>query len=211
MRPAILRDLGIIGVLIALGIGLAVYAPRDTRTLAGSTVKVMVGQGHGSAVHIGGGYLISAAHVTQGKAVRIKLDDQTEHDAEVLWENTAYDIALLKTDAKLASSALDCRVAGEGEAINARGNPLSLEFVNSSGRIAGKELPIGPWKRVLPVDMTLVMGMSGGPSFAADGRVIGINVGGVVAPIGFSPSLTGFGFIVPASAICGLGLNIAAR
>lgn len=172
--------------------------------LPGSTVKIVMGQGHGSGVHIGNGYIVTAAHVVGDKVPTIKADDGTEQPATVLWTNKAHDIALLRTDATMAVSPLDCRVAGYGEAVTAKGNPGPLEFITATGRVAGVEREFGPWARVLPVDMTIVMGMSGGPVLASDGRVVGISVGVLLAQVGFSPSLTGFGAIVPSAVVCDL-------
>lgn len=193
--------------MIALLVGAFAYTPAFTSAapiLPGSTVKIVMEQGHGSGVHIGNGYVITAAHVVGDKAPTIKLDDGSEQDAEVMWTNKAHDIALLRTASTMSASSLDCRVAANGEHVTAEGNPTVLEFVSSAGRIAGAERTFGPWVRVLPVDMTIVMGMSGGPVFAADGRVVGISVGVLVAPVGFAASLTGFGAVVPSAAVCEL-------
>lgn len=189
--------------IIALVFGAYAYTPA-TPHLPGSTVKIVLDAGHGSGVHIGNGYIITAAHVVGDKAPRVKLDDGSEQEAAVMWTNKAHDIALLRTASTMSASALDCRVAANGEHVIARGNPTVLEFVSSAGRIAGAEREFGPWARVLPVDMTIVMGMSGGPIFAADGRVVGISVGVLVAQLGFAPSLTGFGAVVPSAAVCEL-------
>lgn len=189
--------------MIALAFGAYAYAPAHP-TLPGSTVKIVMEQGHGSGVHIGNGYVVTAAHVVGDKTPRVKLDDGSEQEAVVMWTNKAHDIALLRTARTMSASALDCRVAANGERVEARGNPTVLEFVSSTGRVAGVEREFGPWARVLPVDMTIVMGMSGGPVFAADGRVVGISVGVLVAPVGFAASLTGFGAIVPSAAVCEL-------
>jgi S1-C subfamily serine protease len=111
-------------------------------------------------------------------------------------------------------STLDCREPKLGEQIQAAGNPLGIEFVSSFGRVAGKARAMGSWKSVLITDITTVMGQSGGPVFSADGRIIGINVGVSVAPIkngkdaagedAYVPSITAFGFVVPANAVCAL-------
>jgi serine protease Do len=65
---------------------------------------------------------------------------------------------------------------------------------------------LGPWKEVLITDTTIVMGQSGGPIFEPDGRVIGIAVGvmpvPLPGPLGPTPSLTGYGTVVPSSTIC---------
>jgi len=203
MRP-MFHTSAFVGLLLAVLAGGLVTAPRGTE-LPGSTVKLIAAQGHGSAVHIGNGYYITAMHVvgTETK-VKIKTDDGLLSDATVLWGNKAHDIALVRGPDDVASADLDCRVADEGEVISARGNPIDLEFINAGGHVAGIERPIGPWASALPVDMTIVMGMSGGPVFDADGDVIGIMVGVLVAPMGFGGSLTGMGTIVPSSAVCSL-------
>lgn len=192
-------------VLLVCLAGALIMAPKGIGDLPGSTVKVLAENGHGSGVHVGHGYIITAAHVVLDKPARIKLDDGSVQEAETLWVNSDYDLALLKTPETMHASALDCRVPGIGEVIRASGNPGLLEFVSSEGKIAGAERNLGKWKRALPTDMTIVMGMSGGPVFAQDGRVIGISVGVMVAALGgMYPTLTGFGFIVPSAALCDL-------
>lgn len=203
MRP-IFHTSAFVGLLLALLAGVLVTAPRGPE-LPGSTVKLIAKQGHGSAVHIGNGYYITAMHVVGDEtSVKVKTDDGLLSDATVLWGNKAHDIALVRGPDDVQASELECRTAPQGETIHSRGNPMNLEFINSGGRIAGVEGTIGPWASALPVDMTIVMGMSGGPVFDADGDVIGIMVGVLVAPMGFGGSLTGLGTIVPSSAVCTL-------
>lgn len=204
MRP-LYSFLLTVGVLVCVFASALWLSPREGQAeMAGSTVKILSGGGHGSGIHIGGGYIITADHVVPSGSAKIKLDNGEVQEATILWTNKANDVALLRTEATMASSRLDCRVPGAGEAITARGNPMMLEFVASSGRIAGVERKLGRWERVVPTDLTIVMGMSGGPSFAADGRVVGINVGVMMASTGMFPSLTGFGAMVPASVLCEL-------
>lgn len=182
------------------------YTPAPVAApLPSSTVKVVLSLGHGSGVHIGNGYIVTAAHVAGDKqTVTLKLDNGKEQAATVLWVNKAHDIALLRTDATMSASHLSCRVAAVGEALTARGNPAAAEFIAASGRVAGSEREFGPWKRVLITDMTTIPGMSGGGVFDVEGDVVGITVGVLVVPLGFAPSLTGFGTIVPSAAVCDL-------
>lgn len=173
-----------------------------------SVVMVSLEGDHGSGVHIGNGFIITAAHVAgDAKEVGIKRQVGEDLKAEVLWVNKAYDIALLRTSGKLAGqAALDCAQPKIGDEIQAAGNPLNLEFVSSFGRIAGTARAAEPWREVVITDVTTVMGASGGPLFGKDGRVVGIVVGVMPAPIkngdGYTPSLTGFGTAVPASVVC---------
>ena len=192
-------------ILIILAVSLGAVAPPPVHQ-AGSIVKIIEGKGHGSGVHIGDGFIVTAAHVVGDvKETQIKLDDGATRKAEVLWSNKAYDIALVRTVADgLAASHLSCRVPDTGEVITARGNPTILEFVSAYGRVAGSERKFGPWQSVFVTDITTVPGMSGGGVFDADGNLVGITVGVLVAPAGMFPSLSGFGTAVPGATVCKL-------
>lgn len=199
------RILACAAVAIAAVVGLSSYA-MPTDPVETAVVKVELPTGHGSGTHIGDGYILTAAHVA-GKETTVKLRSEGGEAVEgtVLWVNTAYDIALIKTDKDAFGSApLSCSSAQRGETITAMGNPLGIEFVSSTGRIAGKARSVGPWKSVFVTDMTIVMGMSGGPVFNDAGEVIGITVGVMAANMGFSSSLLGFGYVVDSPSICGL-------
>lgn len=61
-----------------------------------SAIKISVGAGLGSGVHIGGGDILTAAHVVgDAKTVKIKTFAGIESDADVLWVNKDFDIALI--------------------------------------------------------------------------------------------------------------------
>ena len=171
-----------------------------------TVVKVILKNGHGSAVHVGNGFFITAAHVAKdNKTVELKSRDGKRRPADVLWINEAYDIALLLSqDTTMAAADLACSVAPEGEFITSYGNPLGVEFAAAYGRIAGEPRTFGPWKSVFVTDITTVMGQSGGPVFGEDGRLIGITVGVMGAPMGFSSSLVGYGFVVDSRSVCEL-------
>ncbi|UXN70876.1 serine protease [Devosia neptuniae] len=193
-----------VAALIVLALANVLYAQPPV--IPSSTVKVELEKGHGSGVHIGDGLILTAAHVArEGAAVRLKLDDGTYRDAEVLWSSTASDIALLRTSpAGLSSSPLSCAPLKVGQEVTARGNPLSVEFVTTYGHIVGPATKRSDWLGVAPVDMVILPGMSGGPAFNSAGEVIGINVALLTLPLGVGVSATGIGFIVPAEQICGL-------
>ena len=201
---------GTIVALALLAIGYLVYSANDPRfntpPLASSTVKVELVQSHGSGVHIGDGLILSAAHVaSEGDVVKLKLDDGTTRDAQVVWASKASDIALLQTSpAGLAASPLSCAPAIVGQSVTARGNPLVLEFVTTYGHIVGAPRQMQEWASVVPVDMVILPGMSGGPLFNPAGEVVGINVAVLTVPLGLSPSVTGLGMVVPADHICAL-------
>lgn len=178
-------------------------APAATET---ATVKIQISNGHGSGVHIGDGFILTAAHVVgDEKEAQVKAKGGAFNKADVLWVNKAHDIALLRTSsAGLGAAHLSCRAVKIGDPIVAYGNPLQIEFVAAYGKIAGEPRKTGPWNAVYVTDITTVMGQSGGPVYTDGGDLIGITVGVMAAPIGFSGSLVGFGFVVPSTAVCEL-------
>ncbi|WP_025593730.1 S1C family serine protease [Agrobacterium tumefaciens] len=184
----------------------ALLPPPNLPTTESATVKIQVNDSHGSGVHIGDGFIITAAHVVgDSKEVQIKAKGAEFRKADVLWVNKANDIALLRTSSdSLGIAHLSCRAVNAGDPIVAYGNPLQIEFVAAYGKIAGEPRKTGPWNAVYVTDITTVMGQSGGPVFTDNGDLIGITVGVMAAPIGFSGSLVGYGFVVPSTEICGL-------
>lgn len=185
---------------------IARFAAPDYPKTETTVVKVVLENGHGSGVSLGNGYILTAAHVVNdAKTATLKTKDGKTRQAAVLWANTEYDIALLRSqDGNMDAASLDCRVAQLGDTIISYGNPLNVEFASAYGRIAGEPRKFGPWQSVFVTDITTVMGQSGGPVFDADGRLIGITVGVMGAPMGFSHSLVGYGFVVPSSSVCEL-------
>ncbi|WP_284777050.1 serine protease [Agrobacterium sp. lyk4-40-TYG-31] len=204
LRRFLIAFLFIVAATSAAAYGLR--QPSTGHDTESSTVKVLLAVGHGSGVHIGDGFIVMAAQVVgQSKDVQIKSKDGVMRKADVLWVNTTYDIALLRTSsAGLGTAHLSCGAAKAGDSIVAYGNPLGIEFVAAYGKIAGEPRASGPWKSVYVTDVTTVMGQSGGPVFGADGDLIGITVGVTAAHVGFSGSLVGYGFVVPTAEVCGL-------
>lgn len=204
MKRALISIISVAAFILAVFISLSMKAP-PTETLS-AVVKVKLPNGHGSGVSIGDGYIITAAHVVgTEKTVTLKTSDGSIRPATVLWASKEYDIALVRTDPdRLGKARLECRVAAEGEPIISMGNPLALEFVSAYGKIAGSPRELAHWKSVYVTDITTIMGQSGGPVFDADGDLIGITVGVMVAPVGFSGSFVGYGFAVPSRSVCDL-------
>lgn len=183
-------------------------APKfKRRPLLASDVKVLLDQGHGSGVHLPGNFYLTAAHVVANPSKRLdlKFRDGSIRKARVLWANKQLDVALLYADGTGVESAnLSCREVAELEPVTLKGNPTIMEFVTSTGKVAGVTRGLGQWERALIVDATILPGQSGGPAFDAKGDLIGLVVGVATVGGGFSFSMTGYGFIVPGPSICQL-------
>jgi serine protease Do len=173
-------------------------------------IKIVSYAGNGSGVHIGSGFFLTAAHVVQNmKDVTVRAEDGSTAVAEVLWANTAYDIALLHGDGlRIDTAPLSCAPSADGNQVTAYGNPMDLEFLSSEGRIVGKAGPIGHWRLAIAADLTIVPGMSGGAVVSEAGDIVGITVGTMVVPVPAgdisTASIVGFGVVVPSSAVCDL-------
>lgn len=192
----------IIAALSACALG----PPADPMS---ATMKLSVeGGGHGSGTHIGGGYVITAAHVADNGKMTARFRDGPERETVLLWSNKEYDIALLKIDGEgITAAALDCRTPGMGERLRFLGNPLLLEWIETTGFVAGSVTDAygEAWAEALPVDAAMAGGMSGGGAFDAAGSLVGVNVGIPIQPLGLlDGTATGISFIVPASTICNL-------
>jgi serine protease Do len=174
---------------------------------ASSVVKILVNGGHGSGVHISNGYILTAAHVVEGKTgLKLKTSFGDIQDVELLWANKARDVALLraKRPDRLQSSPLVCAPLVVGQRVTAEGSPGAAEFVRFRGDVAGVERTAGPWMAVVPIDISGGPGISGGPIFDETGNVAGIYVGVYLVPMGMSALSTGIGIAVPSSVICEL-------
>jgi serine protease Do len=187
-------------------------AIHDPVEYTNSTVLLQQEHGKGAAVHIKNGYFLTAAHVLthNQKTVKLVTSTQTEIEANVLWVSNLYDIALLHSSDNYSSvisyNYIDCRPAIFGEELRFEGNPARLDFITIWGRVAGDyQYAISPrWNRVLPVNTTIVPGMSGGPALDYRGNIRGINVGGLSYNMNFSDTFTNISFIVSAEDICSL-------
>lgn len=198
----------IFAAIAAVSVGVAANFPRHTppKPHPSSVVKIILTNGHGSGVSIGGGYVITAGHVATDGVVSLKNSLGEEQPAEVLWYNRDYDVSVIMASKPeiLGNSPLSCRTPNIGEEVIATGSPLDTEFTSYWGHVNSGMIKTGMWKEAVSLDMTIVPGISGGPLFDKHGNVVGIAVGVATFPFGLSPSLTGIGFAVPGATICKL-------
>jgi S1-C subfamily serine protease len=159
------------------------------------------GLAHGSGFYIGRGLVVTAAHVAAAsETISVVNEDGIGVDAIVLWISENYDLALLKvSDLRAGIAKLACDyVPKAGDKIEAVGHPVDLKFIHTWGRVAGPVIPHPPKLALLPIDGTFLPGMSGGPLFGSDGRVVGI----VDAVLTFGTAPSGVGLAIPVSALC---------
>lgn len=186
------------GVAIAFCVSLMACSPVDPQRFS---VKVHVGTGHGSGTHIGGGLILTAAHVVESApSIEIETSDGKKMPAKVLWIAKAHDVAVIQYEgATLPSAQLACGTLRQGDAVQAFGNPGAIQFAKFNGFISTKEEERAIWKVAHVMDITGMPGMSGGGVFNMAGKLVGVFVGGYSSP--YAP-VSGITLMVPASAVC---------
>jgi len=167
--------------------------------ISGAALYIQTSTGHGSGVHIGNGYIITAQHVIgadKASTILVKTDDGRILSPEIMWANQDADVALLHVAGDgIAVRQIECRDPKVGDIITTYGSPLDLTFQAFTGRISGAIAKQSILGYVQPYDITFAPGMSGGGVIDANGRLVGIaraTAGGGLA----------IGLGVPGSTIC---------
>ena len=126
------------------------------------------------------GIILTNRHVIEGAdKIIVTLLDRREFEAELIGEDEASDIAVIKIEGsklpKLSiGSADDLEI---GEWVMAIGSPLSFENSVTKGIVSAKGRQIGSQQYVpyIQTDVPINRGNSGGPLINLDGEVVGIN------------------------------------
>jgi serine protease Do len=130
------------------------------------------------------GYVLTNRHVVAGvNDVVVRLADDSEYAATVLFADKNTDLAVLKVDASTRLQALGLGRADDvevGEDVIAIGHPYGYSFTVSKGIVSALgrriELPNGVvLTGLIQTDASINPGNSGGPLLNIQGEFIGIN------------------------------------
>jgi serine protease Do len=159
------------------------------------------GAGLGSGFIIdGNGTIVTNNHVVADAGeINVVLDDGSEFPAKLLGRDPKTDLAVLKIEAGKDLPALawgDSEAIRLGDPVLAIGNPFGIGTTVTSGIVSarGRDLRNGPYDDFLQVDAPINKGNSGGPLFAVDGKVVGVNTA-IYSPNGGN---VGVAFAIPA-------------
>lgn len=159
------------------------------------------GAGLGSGFIISGdGIIVTNNHVVEDAGeITVVLDDGTELPAKLLGRDPKTDIAVIKVEAGRDLPSLawgDSEAISLGDPVLAIGNPFGIGTTVTSGIVSarGRDLRNGPYDDFIQVDAPINKGNSGGPLFAIDGKVVGVNTA-IYSPNGGN---VGVAFAIPA-------------
>lgn len=185
------------------------FAPAPSIDPA-TAVRVQAKGWHGSGVHIGNGFILTAGHITENaEGIVVKTDGGQVHEAEVLWLNHAFDVSLVYVESMKdePGAPLSCEKTKVGQSITIIGNPLDTDFAQTWGRVSGfgksglEDIDKkGLWRALVTLDITAAPGVSGGPVYDDAGGVVGILVAGAISMRG----TFAYSYMVPSTAICHL-------
>ena len=151
------------------------------------------------------GHVVTNNHVVANATeVRVTLADGRELPARIVGRDARTDLAVLQVDAK-GGAPIPHLALGDSDAVRvgdwvvAVGNPFGLGGTVTAGILSarGRDIGSGPYDDYLQVDAPINSGNSGGPLFAQDGTVVGVNTA-IYSPTGGS---VGIGFAIPSDLV----------
>jgi S1-C subfamily serine protease len=179
----------------------------------------VVGEGSG-VVFDKRGYIATNAHVVEGaQRIEVVFLDGSRGTAEVVNQNTDYDVAILHTDATLPAVATlaDSSHLEPGMRVLAIGSPLGTQYQNTvtTGIIAGLNRRVTQrgydWftgqqfevdvvsAPLIQTDAAINSGNSGGPLINLHGEVVALNT--LIVRQGGGTSVEGLGFAIPSNVV----------
>src|ERR1700739_2006094 len=163
--------------------------------------EIIIGAGSGFFISPDG-YAVTNNHVVDhARSVQVTTDDGVTYKAKVIGTDPKSDIALIKVDGK--SNFAYVNFAGHaprvGDWVVAVGNPFGLGGTVTAGIVSakGRDIGSGPYDDFLQIDAPVNHGNSGGPTFNADGEVVGVNTA-IFSPSGGS---VGIGFAISSDVV----------
>jgi serine protease Do len=154
-------------------------------------------QAQGSGFFISSdGYIVTNDHVVDHATdVTITTSDGKSMPAKVIGVDTKTDLALLRAQGNdFPYVTFASHAPRVGDWVIAVGNPFGLGGTVTAGIVSarGRDIGSGPYDDFLQIDAPVNHGNSGGPTFNAEGQVVGVNTA-IFSPSGGS---VGIGFAI---------------
>ncbi len=157
------------------------------------------------------GYVLTNHHVVEGaERIEVVLHNERRLRARLVGSDPATDLAVLKVSGG-RFSYVDLKQAGSprvGDWVIAIGNPFGLGATATAGIVSAYGRDLGSaFVDYVQIDAPINRGNSGGPSFDADGKLVGVNTA-ILSPSGGN---VGIGFAIPADTARSVAERLMAR
>jgi S1-C subfamily serine protease len=182
----------------------------ETPSIFGTQREVQRALGSGFVIDKDG-HILTNYHVVAGaRSVRVSFSNRDNVKAEVVGQDPATDVAVLKVDEQ--PSALDPLPLGNsatarvGDPVVAIGNPFGFERSVTTGIVSALQRQINSQQpgteidHVIQTDAAINHGNSGGPLLDDQGRVIGINTA-IFTGSSAEQGNVGIGFAIPINTV----------
>ena len=159
-------------------------------------------QAQGSGFFISAdGYIVTNNHVVDhATEVTVTTAEGKTMPAKVIGVDNKTDLALLKAEGgDFPFVAFATQTPRVGDWVIAVGNPFGLGGTVTAGIVSarGRDIGSGPYDDFLQIDAPVNHGNSGGPTFNAEGEVVGVNTA-IFSPSGGS---VGIGFAIASDVV----------
>jgi serine protease Do len=159
-------------------------------------------QAQGSGFFISGdGYIVTNNHVVDhASEVTVTTAEGKSMSAKVIGVDSKTDLALLKAEgSNFPYVTFATHTPRVGDWVIAVGNPFGLGGTVTAGIVSarGRDIGSGPYDDFLQIDAPVNHGNSGGPTFDAEGEVVGVNTA-IFSPSGGS---VGIGFAIASDVV----------
>jgi serine protease Do len=159
-------------------------------------------QAQGSGFFISGdGYIVTNNHVVDhATEVIVTTSEGKSMPAKVIGVDNKTDLALLKAEGSdFPYVSFASHAPRVGDWVIAVGNPFGLGGTVTAGIVSarGRDIGSGPYDDFLQIDAPVNHGNSGGPTFNAEGEVVGVNTA-IFSPSGGS---VGIGFAITSDVV----------
>lgn len=155
------------------------------------------------------GYIVTNNHVVENAdELIVTLSNKKSYTAKVIGTDPAYDLAVIKIDAKalpflLYGNSDDLKI---GQWVLALGYPLNLETTVTAGIVSAKSRSLGlnkgsknnsPVESFIQTDAAVNQGNSGGALINTEGVLVGIN-SAIASPTGY---YSGYSYAIPVNIV----------
>lgn len=154
----------------------AIYQIRVIHRETGKKSSIGSGFVFDAANRLATNYHVVAGFIEEPEVYQLSYlgSDGREGDLQLLAVDAVHDLALVEADQPLGPPLQIATLPAKGAPLYAMGNPLDLGLTIAAGTNGG-ELRQTDGSRIL-FSGSLNPGMSGGPTFDGEGRVVGVNV-----------------------------------